>query len=142
MKKIYFLFLCLCSKFIAFAQRGFRPELDLQEPYDPDEYAPTTFDPRGFIFLFVIISVIIIIWVVNSQKKNRKYKAKENIYAFYSMDDYYEFHSSINYVPNFKLIEKGTICTIFKKNDDGVCNAHFEGYGDYVCEFDELTRVD
>ena len=143
MKKIYFLFLCLCSKFIAFAQRGFRPELDLQEPYDPDEYAPTAFDPRGFTFLLVIIFIIILVWVINSQKKKRKYKANKSFTAYKSMDEYYRSNQIGNYENLGVWIEKGTICTKVRKTSSDWCYATFESYhwNELLCKYDDLTRI-
>lgn len=70
MRKITFAFLYFLGQMHILAQRVI-PELDLQEPYDPDEHVSTSFDPTGFFFLIIIIFVIIIIWVISSQKKQK-----------------------------------------------------------------------
>ena len=131
MNKIYCLIFSCISAIYTFAQRGtVRPE-DLG--YESEEHYTTSTNYGAMILFFIIAFIVIIASIMIKGKiernaQSKRYRAKRNIRAYHSMQEYVnDKYGSItdDYIETI-LINEGEICNIIKKAENNMCYARFE----------------
>lgn len=150
MKRIMILGLSLLTTLILLAQRGrIRPE-DLGS--DTEESFATSTNYVGMFFMIIIIIVIVIAVImirgsIERNKPNKRYRAKCNIHAYFSVRDYVDDnYSSDNLSPNSRyiktiLVKEGDECYIQRKAVNNLCYAYFDKHGLLVVPLKDLERI-